>query len=148
MFSAVLCLDSHTSKALLFDTSYNWRVLPGCLFPQGESFFSDLGKKQIPLAPMVKVGYVTPPLSSPELQIDPRLWETLWEKMRRRVLIAKYWLFEPYGACSLLVPREVFDCSSRKPMRRIPQSSSLPQSREELWGRDWLHVEKKRACVG
>ena len=41
--------------------------------------------------------------------------------MRRRVLIAKNWLLEPYGACSLLMDapiRNAFDCSSRKPMRR------------------------------
>ena len=41
--------------------------------------------------------------SSPEPRIDPRLWETMEENMRRRILIAKNWLFEPYGACSLLV---------------------------------------------
>ena len=42
--------------------------------------------------------------SSPEPRVDPRLWETLRrENMRRRVLVAKNWLFEPYGACSLLV---------------------------------------------
>ena len=32
-----------------------------------------------------------------------RIVSCMWENMRRRVLIAKYLLFEPYGACSLLV---------------------------------------------
>ena len=63
--------------------------------------------------------------------------------MRLRVLIAKIWLFEPYGR--LLTTRanmnapinDSFDCSSRKPMRdTLFQSSSLPLSREEIWGRD------------
>ena len=43
------------------------------------------------------------PFSSPEPRIDPMLWETVQENMRRRVLMAKNWLFEPYGACPLLV---------------------------------------------
>ena len=38
----------------------------------------------------------------------------MWKNMCRGVLIAKNWLFEPYGACSLLVNapiRDAFDCS-------------------------------------
>ena len=52
------------------------------------------------------------------------LGNSMSENMRRGVLIAKNWLIEPYGACSLLVLtmnapiRGAFDCSSRKPMRR------------------------------
>ena len=46
------------------------------------------------------------------------------ENMRRRVLIAQNWVFEPYG--NLLTPRanmnapirDAFECSSRKPRRR------------------------------
>ena len=44
------------------------------------------------------------PCSSPEPRIDPRfLGNSMLENLRRRVLIAKNWLFEPFGACSLLV---------------------------------------------
>ena len=41
--------------------------------------------------------------------------------MRRRVLIAKNWIFETYctpGANMNAPIRDAFDCSSRKPMRR------------------------------
>ena len=69
--------------------------------------------------------------------------------MRLRVLMAKNWQFEPYGACSLLVAnmnapiRDAFDCSSRKPMRRhfvsgFPRALlSLSQEKSS-----WVEIEK------
>ena len=91
------------------------------------------------------------PFSSPEPWIDPRLWETLYW---RTCAVGSYSQKLAIGTLRrLLTPlvnmnapiTDAFDCSSRKPMRRyfvfgVPQSSSLSQSSEELWGRDRLNT--------
>ena len=79
-------------------------------------------------------------------RMDMRIWKYL---LKARVVFAD--VLTPCTNMNAPI-RDAFDCSSRKPMRRhvvsgFPRSSSLPPSREELWGRDWIVFTNEWNCA-